>query len=113
MPLQLEIKSFIIYYEDTQYSGIGIDDWHKAPTEKVQAVLLRYTNETSEVISNFGVYCMWKNQHGLRFEACNRHLTVYPDQCKPSEIKCSSEMDDIHEFHKVLKMAHEVRDNDS
>ncbi len=113
MPFQLKIKEWYIFYGDeTVIKGDNIDTWHNAPNENVQAILLRYEDGKPEVISKgAGLYCMWKNQHGIRFEGCNKGDGFsYPDECQPDGIKCGMTIDtDL--FLKIITKAQEMRDD--
>ncbi len=111
MPLQLTIKSFVIFYGDETFvSGMAQEDWNNAPGENVQAVLLKYTDGPAEIFSRKDLYCMWTNQHGLRFESTARNISVYADLCEPADVKCGRTID-ANLYLKILVKAQEVRDN--
>ncbi len=113
MPFQLKIKEWYIFYGDqTVIKGDNIDTWNNSPNENVQAVLLRYEDGKPEVLSkSAGLYCMWENQHGIRFERCSKHDgSSYPDECDTDGVKCGLTIDtDL--YLKIIKKAQEMRDD--
>lgn len=111
MPFQLKIKEWYIYYShNTVIKGNTLDEWHQAPNEDVQVILLFYENGKPEVFRQKDLYCMWKNQHGLRFEMCMKgDGHSYPDECQPDGIKCGISMD-TNAFLKIVKQAEAKRD---
>ncbi len=110
MPLQLKIKSFVIFYGDETFvKGSNLEDWSKAPSENLQAVLFTYEDGPAEVFSRHDLYCMFENQHGLRFEPTMRNVSVFADLCKPSDVKCGRTIDS-NLYLKIIAKAQEIRD---
>ena len=110
MPLQLKIKSFVIFYGDgTFVNGATLEDWSNAPIENVQAVLFEYHDGPAEIFSARDLYCMYENQHGLRFESTARNVSVFADLCKPNDVKCGRTIDS-NLYLKIIAKAQEIRD---